>query len=130
MKTLLAAAAIAFALGVSARATVIDDQRRLDVLTEACRGSGETGSLEEANKACIDEMKFEDDLKAHGYCVYGHGVIGRARGSHCYEIKEISSGKYLEKPWTEKRCRQTKTDCDLMPDGSMRPRAPEGPEGD
>jgi hypothetical protein len=54
----------------------VDDQRRLDGLIEACHGSPDR-TLEEANKACMDETKFEDDLKARGYCVHRKGIIGR-----------------------------------------------------
>jgi hypothetical protein len=82
--------AFAFA-STTALAGVIDDQRQLDKLTEACREASS-----ETDQACVAVQKLTSDLKARGYCVYGHGVIGRAARGHCYEIKVISSGDYLK----------------------------------
>ena len=39
-------------------------------------------------KTCAAAEKLGKKLKAGGYCIYGHGVVGRASrdGKHCYTI--------------------------------------------
>jgi hypothetical protein len=41
------------------------------------------------NKACAAVDVLVKKLNAQGYCIYGHGVVGRSSKDkkHCYEIK-------------------------------------------
>ena len=84
MKKLLLATAL-LTIATAAHASLRDDQDRLDALEEACRAPG--GPNAETDKACADVDKLTKELDARGYCVYGHGVIGRKGKGHCYAMK-------------------------------------------
>jgi hypothetical protein len=58
-------------------------------------------TLEDAHEACVYSIKPEKikagcatadrlkkSLKARGFCFYGHGVVGRRGGSHCYTLPQ------------------------------------------
>jgi hypothetical protein len=42
-----------------------------------------------ANHPTCDEVagRLAERLTAKGYCIYGHGVVGKRGGTHCYTIK-------------------------------------------
>jgi hypothetical protein len=74
---------------IAARASISEGitERSLEARNTACRVAA--GTETENVKICnaVDQMIKELDGK--GYCVYGHGAIGRkGRGNHCYTIKD------------------------------------------
>ena len=60
-------------------------QEELDDLQGRCNGTDDVAAI---TKACDARDKLVGDLWDKGYCVYGHGVIGRrGHGDRCYKIK-------------------------------------------
>jgi hypothetical protein len=89
MKTLLLAAVALIAISVPAHAgTLPDDVSRWYALNEICRSAG---TSDEIDKACDLTRRLSKDLVARGYCIYGHGVIGRYSKNkrHCYERRNL-----------------------------------------
>jgi hypothetical protein len=73
----------------AARADLLSDTIvRWYALNDVCRGPGPTA---QSDAACAARDRLSDELVDHGFCIYGHGVIGvySKNKRHCYERKSL-----------------------------------------
>jgi hypothetical protein len=86
MKIILLAAVVLLAISASVHAgTALPDiLTHWYTLNEECRSP-------EPGEACAARDKLSAKLVARGYCIYGHGVLGRYSKDkrHCYERRNL-----------------------------------------
>jgi hypothetical protein len=77
------------ALAQAAPATLQQDIANFEMLNHQCFYGPPDQPEEDMNKACAAVDVLVKKLNAQGYCIYGHGVVGRSSKDkkHCYEIK-------------------------------------------
>jgi hypothetical protein len=86
---LLAGIAVLLMAASAAQADLIADTIvRWYALNDVCRGPGPAAQSE---AACRKRDSLSDELVDHGFCIYGHGVIGvySKNKRHCYERKSL-----------------------------------------
>ena len=78
------------------------DIRAFESLYGRCGGADDPANQpEHLTKACVAASKLQKTLTAQGFCVYGHGEVGRAGGTHCYLLRRSRAATPAQKWFLE-----------------------------